>query len=84
MWVFVEGGFASGMRQDLSPIRAELAQFFKDFSGRDGVPGSDATHLIAEVTSGRNSLAGAVQNGRTITKITMLIMSSVGTSFMMR
>jgi hypothetical protein len=80
----VEGGFASAVRQDLSLIRAGLTQFFKDFSGRDSVPGSDATHLIADQTGGRNSLTGPAQNGRTITKITMPIMSSVGTSFTMR
>ena len=80
----MEGGFASAVRQDLSLIRAGLTQFFKDFSGRDSVPGSDTTHLIADQTGGRNSLAKAGQNGRTITKITMPIMSSVGTSFTMR
>jgi hypothetical protein len=61
-----------------------VTQFFKDFSGRDSVPGSDATHLIADQAGGRNRLAEAIQNGRTITKITMPIMSSVGTSFTMR
>jgi hypothetical protein len=80
----VEGGFASGERQDLSLIRAGPAQFFKDFSGRDSVPGSDTTHLIAEDKGLRNSLAASVQNGRTIAKITMPIINSVGTSFTMR
>ena len=80
----MEGGFASAVRQDLSLIRAGLTQFFKDFSGRDSVPGSDATHLIAEDASGRNSLADPIQNGRTITKMTMKIINSVGTSFIMR
>jgi hypothetical protein len=79
-----KGRVASGVRQDLSLIRAGLTQFFKDFSGRDGVPGSDATHLIADPKGGRNSLAMAVQNGRTITKITMPIINRVGTSFIMR
>ena len=80
----MEGGFASAVRQDLSLIRAGLTQFLKDFSGRDSVPGSDATHLIAEDLGGRNSLAASIQKGRTITKMTMPIINSVGTSFMMR
>ena len=80
----MEGGFASAVRQDLSLIRAGLTQFLKDFSGRDSVSGSDATHLIAEDLGGRNSLAASVQKGRTITKMTMPIINSVGTSFMMR
>ena len=80
----MEGGFASAVRQDLSLIRAGLTQFFKDFSGRDSVPGSDATRLIAEESGGRNRFAALVQKGRTITKITMPIINSVGTSFIMR
>ena len=80
----MEGGFASVVRQDSSLIRAGLTQFFKDFSGRDSVPGSDATHLIAEDESRRNSLAASIQKGRTITKMTMKIINSVGTSFIMR
>src|SRR5262245_9859586 len=81
---FAEGGFASGVRHDYERAPRRVTQFFKDFSGRDSVPGSDATHLIADQTGGRNSLAVPGQNGRTITKITMPIMSSVGTSFIMR
>ena len=81
---FAEGGFASGLRHDYESAPRRVTQFFKDFSGRNSVPGSDATHLIADQTGGRNSLTGPAQNGRTITKITMPIMSSVGTSFTMR
>jgi hypothetical protein len=81
---FAEGGFASGMRHDYEPAPRRVTQFFKDFSGRDSVPGSDATHLIADQRGGRNRLAAPAQNGRTITKMTMPTMSSVGTSFTMR
>jgi len=81
---FVEGGFASGVRQDLSLIRAGLAQFFKDFSGRDSVPGSDATRLIADQNARRNRFAALVQKGRTITRMTIPIINSVGTSFITR
>ena len=74
---FAEGGFASGLRHDYESAPRRVTQFFKDFSGRDSVPGSDATHLIADQTGGRNSLAAPAQKGRTITKITMPIMSSL-------
>ena len=84
MWVFRGRGIASGVRHDYEIAPRRVTQFFKDFSGRDSVPGSDATHLIAEETGGRNRLADPAQKGRTITKITMPIMSSVGTSFIMR
>jgi hypothetical protein len=80
----VEGGFASAVRQDLSLIRAGLTQFSRIFRAATSVPGSDTTHLIAEESSGRNSLAAPVQNGRTITKMTIPIINSVGTSFIMR
>jgi hypothetical protein len=84
MWAFVEGEICLRREARLQVCSAPGDPIFKDFSGRDSVPGSDATHLIADQAGGRNRLAEAIQNGRTITKITMPIMSSVGTSFTMR
>jgi hypothetical protein len=84
MWVFRGRGICLGSEAGLKPDPRRFDPIFKDFSGRDSVPGSDATHLIAEDASGRNSLAASVQKGRTITKMTMKIINSVGTSFIMR
>jgi enoyl-CoA hydratase/carnithine racemase len=44
----------------------------------------DATRLIADQNARRNRFAALVQKGRTITRITMPIINSVGTSFIMR
>src|SRR5262245_22468685 len=52
---FAEGGFASGVRHDYEIAPRRVTQFFKDFSGRDSVPGSDATHLIADQTGAEQS-----------------------------
>jgi hypothetical protein len=84
MWVFRGRGICLGREAGLKPDPRRFDPIFKDFSGRNKRSGSDTTHLIAEESSGRNSLAAPVQNGRTITKMTMPIINSVGTSFIMR
>ena len=84
MWVFRGRGICLGSEAGLKPDPRRFDPIFKDFSGRDGVPGSDSTRLIADRNATRNRFAVLVQKGRTITKTTIPIINSVGTSFIMR